>query len=312
MTPLNAISSPDPQGTHDKATAKTGVRGFGRRRALALLMPVLIGLPLAAQAQTELSDLAKVRASGVLKVAVYKDNAPFAEGPASDMKGLDVALAGAIAKAMNLRLALLPFDADENMGDDLRNMVWKGHYLGYGPADVMLQVPVDKYLMDDNPQVLVVGPYMRQSFVLLRATDQLAQVQRPEDLKGKTIAAERGTGAASAMMGYGGGLLRNQVQIYNTGMEAGEAVLKGQAAAAYLTRAQAEAALHRSRLQAARFELGPLPLNGIPNSGWPVGMAVKKSNRELGQAIEVALKSLRDSGELLKIFQEQGMTLTAP
>lgn len=312
MTPLNAIRSPDPQGPHDKAKAKTGFRGFGRRQALALLMPVLIGLPLAAKAQTELSDLAKVRASGVLKVAVYKDNAPFAEGPASDMKGLDVALAGALAKAMNLRLALLPFDADENMGDDLRNMVWKGHYLGYGPADVMLQVPVDKYLMDDNPQVLVVGPYMRQSFVLLRATDQLARVQRPEDLKGKTIAAERGTGAASAMMGYGGGLLRNQVQIYNTGMEAGEAVLKGQAAAAYLTRAQAEAALHRSGLQPAPFELGSLPLNGIPNNGWPVGMAVKKSNRELGQAIEVALKSLRDSGELLKIFQEQGMTLTAP
>ena len=33
------------------------------------------GLP-ALQAQ-ELTDLAKIRASGVLKVAVYKDNAPF-------------------------------------------------------------------------------------------------------------------------------------------------------------------------------------------------------------------------------------------
>jgi polar amino acid transport system substrate-binding protein len=310
MTPLKAISSPDLQGAH--LNAKTGVGGFGRRQALALLMPVLIGLPLAAQAQTELSDLAKVRASGVLKVAVYKDNAPFAEGPASDMRGLDVALAAALAKAMNLRLALLPFDADENMGDDLRNMVWKGHYLGYGPADVMLQVPVDKFLMDDNPQVLVVGPYMRQSFVLLRATDQLAQVQRPEDLKGKTIAAERGTGAASAMMGYGGGLLREHVQIYNTGMQAGEAVLKGQAAAAYLTRAQAEAALHRAGVQSARFEMAPLALHGIPNNGWPVGMAVKKTNRELGQALEAALKSLRDSGELLSLFQQQGMTLTAP
>ena len=42
---------------------------------------------------------------------------------------------------------------DENMNDDLRNMVWKGHYLGYGPADVMLHVPVDNRLMAENDKV---------------------------------------------------------------------------------------------------------------------------------------------------------------
>ena len=304
MTPSIPTASAEPRATK--------VKGWGRRQALTLLLPMLIAMPFAAQAQAELTDLAKVRASGVLKVAVYKDNAPFAEGPVSNMKGLDVALAEALAKAMNLKLALLPFDADENMGDDLRNMVWKGHYLGFGPADVMLQVPVDKYLMSENPQVLVIGPYMRQTFVLLTDTDQLDQVQRPEDLKGVSIAAERGTGAASAMMGYGGGQLRNQVHIHNTGLEASEAVLKGQSAAAYVTRAQAEAAMFRAGVKPGRYAMGKLVLNGIPNNGWPVGMAVKKSNQELGKAIEEALKSLRESGELLKIFQQQGMTLTAP
>ena len=284
---------------------------WGRRRALAALLPLVMGLPLA-QAQTELTDLDKVRASGVLKVAVYKDNAPFGEGPATDMRGLDVALAGALAKAMGLRLALLPFDADENMDDDLRNMVWKGHYLGFGPADVMLQVPLDKTLMSHNPQVLMLGPYMRQSFVLMRDTTRLAQVDRPEDLKGLPLAAERGTGAASAMMGYGGGLMRDQVSIFNTGIQAAQAVIDGKAAAAYLTRAQAEAALFRAGVKPGRYELSSLTLNGIPNNGWPVGMAVKKSNRALGEALERALKSLRENGELLRIFQQQGMTLTAP
>jgi polar amino acid transport system substrate-binding protein len=288
-----------------------GATGWGRRQALMALLPLLLGLPMA-QAQTEMTDLAKVRASGVLKVAVYKDNAPFAEGPVTDIKGLDVALAGALAKAMNLKVSLLPFDADENMDDDLRNMVWKGHYLGYGPADVMLQVPVDKTLMDNNPQVVMVGPYMRQTFVLMHDTNSIAQVARPEDLKGLTLAAERGTGAASAMMGYGGGMMRNQVSIFNTGIQAAQAVIDGKAAAAYLTRAQAEAAMFRAGIKPGRYALSTLALNGIPNNGWPVGMAVKKSNRELGQAIEDALKSLRDSGELLKIFQQQGMTLTAP
>jgi polar amino acid transport system substrate-binding protein len=159
---------------------------------------------------------------------------------------------------------------------------------------------------------VMVGPYMRQTFVLMLDTTRLAKVVRPEDLVGQTIAAERGTGAASAMMGYGGGLMRNQVTIFNTGIQAAQAVIDGKATAAYLTRAQAEAAMFRVGVKSGRYELSSLALNGIPNNGWPVGMAVKKSNRELGQAIEVALKSLRDSGELLKIFQQQGMTLTAP
>ena len=285
--------------------------GWGRRQALAVLLPLLMGVPLA-HAQADLTDLAKVRASGVLKVAVYKDNAPFAQGPATDMKGLDVALAGALAKAMNLQLSLLPFDADENMDDDLRNMVWKGHYLGYGPADVMLQVPIDKTLIGHNPQVMMVGPYMRQTFVLMHDTTRIAQVERPEELKGQALAAERGTGAASALMGYGGGLLRNQVNIVNTGVEAAQTVIEGKAAAAYLTRAQAESAMFRAGVKPGRYELSSLALNGIPNNGWPVGMAIKKSNQELGKALEAALKSLRESGELLKIFQQQGMTLTAP
>jgi ABC-type amino acid transport substrate-binding protein len=113
-------------------------------------------------------------------------------------------------------------------------------------------------------------------------------------------------------MGYGGGLLRNQVRIVNAGTEAGSAVLKGEVAAAYLTRAQAEAAMFRAGVTPGRFALSALALNGIPNNGWPVGMAVKKSNQALAQALVAALQSLRDSGELLKLFQQQGLTLTAP
>lgn len=283
-----------------------------RRQMLWAALPLLAGVGLA-QAQTELTDLDKVRANGSLKVAVYKDNPPFASGSTADIQGLDVALAGALARAMQLKLSLLPFDADENMGDDLRNMVWKGHYLGFGPADVMLQVPMDKYLLDENPQVLVFGPYMRQTFVLLHDTSRIATVNRAEDLKGLPLSAERGTGAASVLMGHGGGLLRNQVGIVNTGVQAAEAVIQGKAAAAYLTRAQAEHALFQAGLKAGgRYELTTLAFNGIPQNGWPVGMAVKKSNKALAQALVTALQSLRDSGELLKIFQQQGMTLTAP
>ena len=283
-----------------------------RRQVLAGLLPLLAGVPVLAQAQTELSDLAKIRASGVLKVAVYKDNAPFSDGPTNDVKGLDVSIATALARQLGLKLALLPFDAGENMNDDLRNMVWRGHYLGYGHADEMLQVPGDKYLKARNRQLLILAPYMRQSLVLAYDTRRIADVSSPEDRKGLQLAAERGAGATSALMGYSGGLLRAQVGIHNTGTQAVQAMLDGKAVAAYVTRAQAESVLSRAEAQPGQYRLTPLALSGIPDTGWPVGMAIKAENKELGLALESALQSIRGSGELLAIFKQHGMTLTAP
>jgi ABC-type amino acid transport substrate-binding protein len=287
-------------------------RGLRRRDALALL-PAVLAAPWPVLAQTDLSDLARVRANGALKVAVYKDNAPFSSGPATDMKGLDVSLAEALARQMNLKLSLLPFDAGENMNDDLRNMVWRGHYLGYGPADVMLQVPADRFLANGNPQVTIMAPYMRQSNVLLHDSRRLASVATPEDLKGLPLAAERGAGAASVLMGYGGGLLRNQVSIYPSGVEAAQAVIDGKAAGAFVLRAQAEAALFQRKASVEQFPLSKLNLNnGIADTGWPVGMAIKAAHKDLGAALDMAMKSLRESGELLAMFKQHGLTLTAP
>ncbi|MFP8780696.1 substrate-binding periplasmic protein [Hydrogenophaga sp. RWCD_12] len=287
-------------------------QGMRRRDALALL-PLALATPWTAMAQTDLTDLERVRATGTLKVAVYKDNAPFSSGPVADMKGLDVSLAEALARQMNLKLSLLPFDAGENMNDDLRNMVWRGHYLGYGPADVMLQVPADRYLANANPQVAIISPYMRQSNVLLHDTRRLADPASPEDLKGLALAGEKGSGAASVLMGYGGGLLRNQVVIYNSGVEAAQAVLDGKAVGAFVSRAQAESALSRQPATAAQFRISKLTFNnGVVDNGWPVALAIKASNKNLGNALEAAMKAIRESGEMLAIFKQHGLTLTAP
>ena len=166
--------------SHESSRSARPTGGVSRRQSLALLLA--LSAPLA-RAQTELVDLAKIRANGTLKVALYKDNAPFSGGPNNDMTGLDVALAEGLARHMHLKLSLLPFDAGEKMNDDLRNMVWRGHYMGYGPADIMLHVPVDKYLMQQNRQVLIFAPYMRQVQVLLHDTRKLAEVSGPDDLK---------------------------------------------------------------------------------------------------------------------------------
>jgi len=283
-----------------------------KRRALALLLPLVLGWSTSAAHAQELTDLAKIRASGVLKVAVYKDNPPFSDGAVTDMQGLDVAIAQALARQLQLKLTLLPFDAGENMGDDLRNMVWKGHYLGYGPADVMMNVPVDKYLMQQNRQVLIFSPYMRQTQVLLHDANVIPKVGSAEDLKGFKLAAERGTGTASVLMAHHGGMLMSQVALFSTGMDAARAVIDGKASAAFVMRSQAESVLSKTLSQSPRWMLSPLALPGIPESGWPLGMAIKSDYKELAQALQKAMQELRSSGELLAIFKSHGMTLTTP
>ena len=283
--------------------------GLQRRQVLALASCCL---GLGSVRADDLTDLARVQASGVLKVAVYKDNAPFSSGKSEDMTGLDVSLAAALAKQLNLKLALLPFDAGEKMNDDLRNMVWRGHYLGYGPADVMLHVPVDRYLMQNNRQVFIFAPYMRQVPILMVDTRQIPQVSQPEDLKGFALSGERGAGLTSLLMGYGGGLLRNQISIHDSGTLAAKAVLEGKAAAAYVTRAQAEAAMAGMLSRPDHIEFVDLVLGAGPSRGWPIGLAVKSDHKQLAEALEGAMSRLRASGELLAIFREQGLTLTAP
>ena len=276
-----------------------------------LTASALACLGVRAQAQ-ELTDLDKVRASGVLKVAVYKDNAPYSDGTAQNLRGVDVALAQALADTMGLKLSLLPFDAGERMDDDLRNMVWKGHYLGYGPADVMLHVPVDKFLIRETPQSLIFGPYSREVLVVFHALDKLPGLKSGDDLQDLPLAAERGSGAAGTLLGYGGGRLRSKLTTYPTGVQAAEAVIRGEAAAAYLSRAQAEAALHASGRSVSGFGLTQLTLPGLSDNGWPIGMAVKASHKMLAQALETALGQVRQSGKLLAIYRERGLTLVAP
>jgi ABC-type amino acid transport substrate-binding protein len=288
--------------------------GLLQRRAFvaaALPLALAFGLSSIAQAQ-EITALEKIRINGVLKIALYKENDPYSDGTLTKMTGLDVSLAQALANALQLKATLLPFDAGENMADDLRNMVWKGHYLGYGPADVMLHVPVDKHFMDDNRQAFIFAPYSREHLVVLHNPQKLGTVRSAEDLVGQKITVEQGTGAASAMMGYGGGLLSDHVSIYKSGIEAAKRVLTGQADAAFVSLAQAESAIFQLKLNRKDWAFSKLSMPGVPPNGWPLGMAVKADNKELATLLDNALDEMRASGELLAIFQSHGLTLAAP
>jgi ABC-type amino acid transport substrate-binding protein len=280
------------------------------RRLASLLLAVAAMLAGAAPAH---ADMAKIRESGSLKVALYKDLAPFSSNDGGQLAGIDVALANAICRQMGLSPSLLPFDADDDsMSDDLRNMVTRGHYLGYGPADVMLHVPVDPRFARQNPEVRIFAPYYRETMVLVHDRERVREVSRLEDLAGQPTGAERGSAGANALLSGAHGALSEKVKIYPEADDALRALFSGEIAATMVTRAQYESALKTRGQSAERFPATDLDSPALPVRGWAIGLAVKADQRALADALESALEALRASGELQRIFAQFGVSMVAP
>lgn len=299
------------QATHAQASTRPPTRRRMLGMGLAGMGLTGAGLGALLASPAAHAELAEVRERGSLKIALYKSNLPFSDVGTSGMQGVDAALGKAIAERLKLGVQWLPFEAGENLNDDLRNMVWRGHYLGYGPADLMLQVPIDKRLIASTGQVEFLSPYYRHQLGWL-VHDQIATTDlRNFQLEGLSLAAEIGTAAAGALLGQGGGQYRSAVKLQNNGVDAALGVLNSQWDAAYVTRAQAESALAQApNKRTARFE--PMVLQGTPANGWAVGMAIKSGQPELAKAIGLAMKSLQEDGTLVAIYRAQGLQLIHP
>ncbi|MGH8809492.1 MAG: substrate-binding periplasmic protein [Noviherbaspirillum sp.] len=250
------------------------------------------------------ADLQKIRQSGVLKVAVYNDLAPFSVKG----EGIDIDLAAALSKKLGLRLALLPFDAGENLNDDLRNMVWKGHYLGYGPADVLMHVPVDRRLMDGNDKVQIFAPYHRETVRLVRSARTVPDFNGLDALAGKKVGVEKISIGAVLLLGEQGGKYRDDVKIYPSAIEALEKLEAGELDAVLANQSDIESVFKGD----PAFPLHEVSFQRLPRHGWAVGMAVKKGELELAKLLQAGMNELAASGELAGIFAKYGVRAVKP
>ncbi|MES2944335.1 MAG: transporter substrate-binding domain-containing protein [Pseudomonadota bacterium] len=250
------------------------------------------------------ADWEKIRQSGVLKVAVYKDFLPFS----ANSQGIDVDLAEALSQKLQLKLSLLPFPAGENLNDDLRNMVWKGHYLGYGPADVLMHVPVDRRLAAENGQVEILAPYHRDGVRLVRNSTTVPVFENMDALSGKTIGVEKISISAVLVLGEQDGKFRDGVKIYTSPIDALQDLKAGKLDAVLASQSEIESVFKGDN----HFPVSQVSFQRLPNKGWAVGMAVKKSEPELARLLQKATDELVATGEMAKIFGKYGVNVVAP
>ncbi|HEX4598717.1 MAG TPA: transporter substrate-binding domain-containing protein [Burkholderiaceae bacterium] len=269
---------------------------LGGACALALA-PLLVALARAG----ELDDL---RRRGRLRIAVYRDFPPFSQ----DGRGIDVRIGQALAQALQLSPDVMPFDADEKVEDDLRNMVWRGTLLGYGPADVMLHVPVDHPFAERNPQVRIFAPYFREKLQLVRNLARVPALDSLAALQGQPLGAEDGTLASIVLLSADGGRLRGNVQHYHSTGQALDELKAGRLTAVMGLRSELQAGM----AGAEGFELTDPVAPGIPTGGWTLGLAVKADDEPLAAALQAAMDGLLAQGHIERIFREHGVSWGRP
>ena len=287
----------------ERRTGRGATHDPARRRLLlgALLPAAAAALPSPAAAQA----LDRLRERGRISIAVYNDMPPFNVGG----RGIDVDLARALADALDLKLALLPFNAGENMADDLRNMVWRGHYLGFGPADLMLHVPVDAPLINATPQARILAPYYRETVAIARRLDAVPELDSLATLAGQPVAVPGQSLAGWLLIGADGGAYRDKLTTqHDDGTGAAQALLRGEVVAAAGNRTELESVIAGD----ARYAITPLPSPRAPRDGWAVGCAVKAEAVDLAQAVQAAMNRLADDGTLKAIFARANVAWRRP
>ncbi len=249
--------------------------------------------------------LQQVRESGRLSVALYQDMPPFH----ADGQGIDAALAGLLAEGLGVTPLLRPFNADDSMNDDLRNMVWRGHYLAGAPADVLLHVPVERPLIEATPQAKIFAPYYRESVAIARSLEQLPQLDALQALAGRPVAVPGQSLAGWLLLGADGGVLRETLRTrWSDGTEAARALQRGEVVAASGLRSELESVLGRD----TRFAIDALPTAALANpllarGSWAIGCAVKADAADLALALQQVIDGLAADGRLAALFARAGV-----
>lgn len=258
-------------------------------------------------------------AAGELKVAVYKDFAPYSFEDGGQPRGVDVDLAKALAKALGVRLVLVWAPAGEKLDDDLRDYIWRGNQLrNQQLADLMMRVPYDRDYAQkrnelgelENGHVVMFGPYQNESWQVAYDRRRLDSVGSVAVFEHHPIGVEVDSVPSFYLSSVFNGMLSNRTHHYPGVPQAFAAMKAGEVDAVMAMRGEIDWQVH----EANDSQLA-LAQNAYPNMGrqlWEIGMAVHESNRQLAYAVEEALEGLIRDGTLEAIYAGYGLRWEVP
>ncbi|MDN3222665.1 substrate-binding periplasmic protein [Pseudomonas nunensis] len=286
-------------------------------RLLAVLISAVLLCCQVAQAQVRTYD--QMIAAGELKVAVYKDFAPYSFEDAGQPRGVDVDLAQALATALGVKLKLIWAPAGEKLDDDLRDYIWRSSQLhNQQLADLMMRVPYDRDYSQkrnelgelENDHVVMFGPYQNEQWQVAFDRRRLDSVGSVAVFEQHPIGVEVDSVPSFYLTSVFNGMLAAKTHHYPGVPQAFAAMKAGEVDAVMAMRGEVDWQVHEAHdPQVALAE------NAYPNMGkqrWEIGMAVHESNRQLSYAVEEALEALIREGKVQAIYAGYGLQYEVP
>jgi len=274
--------------------------------ALSTLLAVsssLIAIP-----SVSADTLENIRNKGLLNFAVYKDFPPYSYVEKGIQKGIDVEIAKRLGEEMSLQVAIRMVGADENMSDDLRNNIWKGHYLGGGTADIMLHAPHDKAYSEKEDLVAFLAPYQIESLAFAIDKSKLGNSPTLANFTQSPIGVEIDTLSDSYLLRALGGKVMDQVRHYTTLSDAISDLKAGKIAAVMGPRGELEGILGANMPEQLAIQRIITP--GLSKTTWAMGAAVKARNKKLAAATTKAMLAIIRDGSVEKIFKKYHVAYT--
>lgn len=252
------------------------------------------------------ADLAKIIEKGFIEFAVYENFPPFSfKGDDGRVKGIDVEIGKAIADKLGVQAGFRLFLADESVGDDLRNMVWKGHYLAGAPADVLMHVPYEPGFANENEKVAFLQPYYKELIAFAVNTYRVRSAMTLEVFTKEHIGVETASLADAYLLGAYSGRLRENVKHYLTIAEAAQAMVNKEISAIMANRGELEYSLGQYEHD---FVITKLATPGLSIEGWELGSAVDVSNVKLAERLNEIVGELKENGKIAAIFNSYGIS----
>ena len=254
--------------------------------------------------------------AGVITIAVYNNFPPYSYLENDKPTGIDIDVGNAIAKGLGVKAEFMWINADENLEDDLRQAVWKGHIITRQKADLMLRVPYDRkfsygidgYSLPRNEMVAMFGPYHREKWALLKNTEKTNGIDTLAIFQYEKIAVEIDSLPDTFLGSTIGGRLRKNMVHTTTTFDGVDLFKKGEVAAVAGMQSQLEWAQPASE----QYTINATGLAAMSIKAWDIGMAVKTDYRQLAYAIEGITEPMIKDGRMQSIFEKYGVTYTIP
>ena len=266
-----------------------------------------------ADADTSQPDrLAQIEQEGALEIAVYRDFPPWSySSDSAGVTGIDIEIGKALAERLGVSFSPRVFTADETMGDDIRNQVWKGHYLGGGVADAMLHVGMAEPFQRANDQATFIAPYYNETMGFAYNAKTLGtDVDSPLALKGKKIGVQLDSLGDYFLTSAFQGQLRNDVEHFDSVPAAMKALNSGEVSAVMAPVGELSGAVEM--LDERDVTLRTVELTGMYQTNWDIGVAIKAGNSDLAAKLRDEMQAMRDDGTIQSIFQDFGVPYRAP